>query len=56
MKKAIAGQTNFDLKTEAEFSYSTEEHKINFAEAMESLREHGTDSKTLDFMREMFKS
>jgi len=52
---AIAGQTNFDLKSKAEFNYSIEEHKINFSEAMKALKEYGVDSKTLDFMHEKFE-
>lgn len=52
---AIAGQTSFDLKEEAEFSYSIEEHKLHFANAMETLEQQGTDPKILDFMREKFE-
>jgi hypothetical protein len=52
---AIAGQTNFDLKTESEFSYSIEEHRIHFSKAMEALKEHGTDPKTLEFLRDKFE-
>ncbi|RTE64268.1 hypothetical protein EH243_18265 [Amphritea opalescens] len=52
---AIAGQTNFDLKSESEFSYSIEEHRINFAETMKVLKERGTDPKILEVMREKFE-
>lgn len=52
---SIAGQTNFDLKEDAEFSYSVEESKINFSEAMKALEEHGADPKVLDFMRKKFE-
>jgi hypothetical protein len=52
---AIASQTNFDLKAESEFSYSIEEHRINFSETMKALEEHGTDPKILEFMREKFE-
>ena len=52
---AIAGQTNFNLKAEAEFSYSIEEHRIKLADAMEALKEHGTDPKILEFIREKFE-
>jgi len=52
---AIAGQTNFNLNEEAEFSYSLEEHRLNVAKSLEALEELGTDPTVLKFMREKFE-
>lgn len=52
---SIAGQTNFYLKEEAEYSYSVEESKINFVKAVKALEEHGADPKVLDFLRKQFE-
>jgi len=51
----IAGQTSFDLKEESEFSYSIEEHKLHFSNAMKALEQQGVDPKIMDFMREKFE-
>jgi len=48
---AIAGQTNFNLKEESTFNYSSEECKIKFSNALKMMEELGADPSTLEFLR-----
>lgn len=52
---AIAGQTNFNLKENAEYSYSIEEHREVLSNTIKTLEEHGTDPKTIEFIRSKFE-
>jgi len=49
---AIAGQTNFDLKTESDLTFSPEEMRDSFISVIEELEKQGTDPKILEFLRE----
>lgn len=52
---AIAGQTNFNLKENAKYSYSIEEHREVLSNTIKALEEHGTDPKTIEFIRSKFE-
>lgn len=52
---AIAGQTDFNLKVNAEYSYSIEEHREVLSNTIKELEEHGTDPKTIEFIRSKFE-
>jgi len=52
---AIAGQTDFNLKVNAEYSYSIEEHREVLSNTIRKLEEHGTDPQTIEFIRSKFE-
>ena len=52
---AIAGQTNFNLKENAEYSYSIEEHREVLSNTIKTLEEDGTDPKTIEYIRSKFE-
>lgn len=52
---AIAGQTNFNLKENEEYSYSIEEHREVLSSSIKALEEHGADPKTIEFIRSKFE-
>lgn len=52
---AIAGQTNFNLKEDAEYSYSLEEHRNVFSKVIKELEEERTDPKILQILRSKFE-
>lgn len=47
---AIAGQTNFNLKDESDFTFSDEEMRKRIAAALEKMREIGTEEKVVQFL------
>lgn len=49
---AIAGQTNFDLKSESNLSFSPKEMQNRFINIITELEQQGVDPKILDFLRE----
>lgn len=52
---AIAGQTNFNLKEDAKYSYSIEKHREVLSNTIKTLEEYGTDPKTIEFIRSKFE-
>ena len=52
---AIAGQTDFNLKVNAEYSYSIEEHREVLSNTIRELEEHGADPQTIEFIRSKFE-
>ena len=47
---AIAGQTSFNLKEEAEFNYSAEELQASFTKVIQALEEQGAEAKILEIL------
>jgi hypothetical protein len=48
----IAGQTNFDLKSESNLNFSPNEAKDGLMKTLAELEKQGIDTKILDFLRE----
>jgi len=51
---AVAGKTNFDLKSESCLDYSEEETNQKIREVIEDMREFGADEKIIEFMESKF--
>ena len=52
---AIAGQTNFNLKENAEYSYSIEKHREVVSSTIKELEELNTDPDIVEFIRSKFE-